>query len=822
MSDLAKEWDNAAPISSSLEADWDAADTKHKSNIYSVARDYFREYGRPLMEMGGLTAGAVVGAGVGAPTGPGASVTGVAGAGLGYGIGKKGADIIESGLGELAGEDIESKSVGQELISSGKDVLTGAAFQAGGEVAGKYIFEPVFKGGKWIFNEGKSLFTKKMTSRLQSKAADIWVANTSKGPIYAKNAKEAADLETSIPGLKFTYGQRTYDPKEIRLERSQFRKPGDAAQTNAEQIASNDEALKAYYQKNFSSKRGVDDMLSAIEGERGKLTEGVERATGLASSAESDLTPSMNVNKISDNVIKKLKAEKIYTSKEIGKLYDEIPNVDVPSSNMINEFKRISEPTSKVESPSNYPDVLKRALKEYAPKEMPEELKNIVDAYKKSGQKMPSQLEEEIGKYAMGDTLPFQEVRGLRTEILNEIRSEAAKNNSSRMKRLREMQKVVEDTLDQLSNESQYSEDIVNTYRIASKQWKEYSDIYKRGAVGDILQGGPKGEISKLTPERILNSVFDPKNTRAADQLIDAIGKDNAKELVGEYAKYDLMRKSVNPVTGDISRNKLMSWISKNKELLNKYGISGEFKNISNAKALVDEANAAKLAFEKSQAAKILGVDPEKAIQALFTGKGGMNSAQTARDMMKLLEGNEAAKEGFRKAFGDFAVEKIKVSTRDIVGNPTASLAKFDALYQKLAPAIRVLYRDTPHKIKTLLDMKKAYEIMIRNQRSPFGGGSDTAENLLQTIATLGGPVARTSRTATAIKAVVRMFSNYEQGLIDKVINNAIFNPEYAETLEMLASRIPKISAIGEKRFAKHITAITALEAKRNVDKAMQ
>ena len=80
-------------------------------------------YVRPILEYGGLTAGAIAG-GTAGPVGA------VAGAGLAYGIGKKASDLI---YGK------EQGTVQEELIGSAKDVVEGASFEAGGAIFGKLI-----------------------------------------------------------------------------------------------------------------------------------------------------------------------------------------------------------------------------------------------------------------------------------------------------------------------------------------------------------------------------------------------------------------------------------------------------------------------------------------------------------------------------------------------------------------------------------------------------------------------------------------------------------------------------------------------------------
>jgi hypothetical protein len=127
------------------------------------------------MTVGGLT-GAGAGTVAGAPTGPGAAVTGayggVAGAGLGYGIGKKAEKVANRFWDWVEGEPSkeEPKTIIQEAIESGGDVVTGAAYQAGGAVLNRLVFEPVVKAGKWGFRSVQSYFKKTATPGVKEQA----------------------------------------------------------------------------------------------------------------------------------------------------------------------------------------------------------------------------------------------------------------------------------------------------------------------------------------------------------------------------------------------------------------------------------------------------------------------------------------------------------------------------------------------------------------------------------------------------------------------------------------------------------------------------
>jgi len=200
---------------------------------------------RTTLEMGGMAVGGTVGAGAG-PVGA------LAGGGLGFAAGSKLADIYE----ELMGHK-EPAPLGSQLVESGKDVVEGATYEAGGQVVG-----PILKGAKnvakWPFK--KAALTKEGA---MEKASKIFIAQ-SKGTAQTqaqidRNIVNAQLLEKRIPNLKFTQGQLTNDASAITLERSLSRKSGtDLAQSQREFA---NKALRDYYSKQVA---GTGDPTQVI------------------------------------------------------------------------------------------------------------------------------------------------------------------------------------------------------------------------------------------------------------------------------------------------------------------------------------------------------------------------------------------------------------------------------------------------------------------------------------------------------------------------------------------------------------------------------
>lgn len=667
---------------------------------------------------------------------------GVPGGALGYAIGKKTADIIDVELGQA-----EPRTMEQEAIQTVKDVATGAALEAGGQLATQVIFRPLFKGGKWVFDKTKdvvkSAFTKKGA---EESAGQVLKAFTSAGPIYAKNAEEALKIEKQIPGLKFTIGQRTNDPNLIKLERSQVRGPASQAATdqNAEQIASNNEALRSYYQKNFGGKGDIDDLIANLKGKQEGLA--AEGATaGQRASQELLSLPQQEPSGTGQKLVETLGAGKSVAEAQASKLYEAVPKTTINISTMLDDFKAIAKPLSKFEDPSNIPDLIGTVRK----------------AFPKGEAK----------------SLSIDDLQGLRSEFLEQARNARSAINPNRRLAARydKAARAVDDALTAAENK-----DATGALRGANAFFREnVAKTYRQGTVGDILQSGARGETTKIPLAKIPGKIWGDRSLAAADDLLKA-APEEAPAIMKEYAGYDLYR-SVTDESGNIVSNKLNSWLVKNRPLLKKFGLEGQFKNIAAAQKAADAAKTASIEFEKTAAGRILGSDPERAIAKAFSGK---NPKQAAEELYQMVKGDKAALNGLQNSYADHVMNKIQTTAKDIAGNTTISNAKFQTIMKDAWPAMKVIYKSSPEKLKALMNMRKAYEIAVRNQRSPIGGGSDTAENLMSELS----KVNILYRPATILRGMISVVERHGKQRANEFVTRAMFDPDYAKTLLNMAS----------------------------------
>ena len=840
---------------------------------------------RPTLEAGGMMGGSLLGAGAGLPTGPGAILTGAAGGTLGYGIGKQSADYVDQLLGLR-----KPPSLKELAIQTPKDLATGAAYEAGGQIFGKLILEPVFKGGKWVFGKvaetAKGLFSKES---MKQSAGKILMAHTSEGTIYAENAKQAAAIEKEIPGLKFTMGQRTADPSMIKLERTQMRKPGPAATTNAEQIASNNEALRNYYQKNFPGKEGVDDLSSKLQQTRTDLA-GLESGTKRATIEKATSIGPTPPQETGSTLLGTIDKSKIPVKGAMSELESQIPDYQMKFGNTfkavedILSSKKISVGQRKAVEriQKDIEKVLEQGKSTHTAFGVRRTLNDEIDKAFSTGSdstgavlmkikgglesdlgevaklartgkiaehegkiiypdKLAEQYEQNVKTIATSKSIKDPDIETMTKEIGEiqqtpymqvvhepkraftdrltrdytrltgkEVPYKTATDDIEHIKQLVERNKEIKKVLSQVEPGKDVASSMKAYNDFASK---EYFGRFEKGAV---KQATARGTQASGTAARIENLPGYFTSPSGSDDLIRAIGKTKAGEIMKGHYAYDLLKNTTGP-EGTVITSKLSTWTSKNASQLEKYGIKGEFDSIAKAQSIAEDAAKLATEFERGAASRILSADPEKAIANAIKGN---NAGKAATDLLRMVKGDRAATEGLKNAFADHIMAQVQTTAKDVAGNPIISNAALQRTMAKYAPAMKVLYRNEPSKLRALNSMKEAYEIAVRNKTSPIGGGSDTAENILTSLSNIN----LLSRTATIARGLWKTIGKYSGQQVDDLVTRAMFDPEYAETLvsavkgtikesdlgTVMNGKIIKLDEFKQRRIAAAISATIA------------
>ena len=205
--------------------------------LYGVA-GAARETLGPLLEMGGMVGGGVVGSGLG-PAGT------VGGAGLGYGIGKEATRLADIALGNAPAQPLT-----QTLPQAAQNVLEGATMEAGGRV----LVPAVVKAGGYVIDA----FTGQLAPLKAAKIAQQSLGPDLAAAQAAARANPTATFPEAIANINSPTAQAlanrmlARDPRFVRAnaaareaENVNALTPLAQGQTQTETIAARDQARQA-------------------------------------------------------------------------------------------------------------------------------------------------------------------------------------------------------------------------------------------------------------------------------------------------------------------------------------------------------------------------------------------------------------------------------------------------------------------------------------------------------------------------------------------------------------------------------------------------
>lgn len=742
----------------------------------------------PTVEAGGAIVGGIVGSGV----------TPIAGTVVGAGLGYAGAKRLTKGGAVMLGYD-EPETPGEALTGFGKDIPVGAAYEMGGQVVGKVVppaAKAVSKVGKWIGRKAgetigvleKAAPTVKPTpvpsQRLAGKVYDEFTGQsrgtTLTQPQIEHNIKVARELQAKIPGLKFTQGQLTNDASAISLERSLGKHGGQDLTQSQREMAN--KLLRDYYTKNVSGAGQAGEFAKQVKVTQTQLEGATKEAQDAVQVEIGRLSQHMDEQAMGSTIHKTLSAGKQAGRAKAQALYDKIPDVKVKTEQLIGTIDDIVKDYDPVvEKGSNVPMTLLKGLRSKLV--VKEEGGKILDAAGK-----PIKTVTETIK-----PMNFSELRKLRSQIIAEVRTAqgSATPNDQYIRRLKMLQDGVEDTIDSLSQRTDRAGEL---YREASSFYKEYAGKFKQGTVADVLSKGRRGEDTRIALANIAGE-FDSLD--GIDAFKRAIGSNqDAVTAMKDYYSMNLLNKARDPMTGEISTKRAMGWLAQNMGKLKKLGLYDEFSNAAKMKIKADAAGKYLDVYNKSVAGRILEADVDGMVANAF--KGSKDYAQTANDLIKLAKGNKAAEAGLKKSFADNIMKQSEVTTTDFFQQGgetisdiefTRSLAKVTNQIKKYAPAIKVMYKDEPEKIKALMGVWKAYNTVGRTAKSPIGGGSDTFELFGKTLDIVAGSTA--PGKWYAFKTIRDMVKKHGKDNMEYFLRKAMFDPDYAIVLQNIAKGKP-------------------------------
>lgn len=413
----------------------------------------------------------------------------------------------------------------------------------------------------------------------------------------------------------------------------------------------------------------------------------------------------------------------------------------------------------------------------------------------------------------------FQDMHSLRKDLGREINKIGSNPNMDPLRRRLEiLRNAVEADIEaSLGNNSDYA--------MARRAAAEHFNKFKSKNIWKARRPGNLPDKRDLPYEEVPKLFF---TETGADELINAIGPERSAALMRPTA-VTMMENSgvVNPVTREIVPGKLSAWVFKNRPVLEKYGILKDFQSLEGAYQLMGESSEKLAQFNKSIAAKMLNADPRNAIGHALTGGEGISAKNTRASMEKLIDGlrpapNEPpdpkALAGLRKGFQEFLLQESGVKGGTLAPEEAVSAVKFADMMDKYDGALRALYNDKPQQLQALQNVRRALRIAARSITSPVGGGSDTAEKMINHTfwANLFGHVPGLNYLGRLARSAIRMTEKEEARNVNELVVKMLYDGDFAQIMDNARKGIaPKVAERAVKSELSRIAATAAVIGER-------
>lgn len=397
----------------------------------------------------------------------------------------------------------------------------------------------------------------------------------------------------------------------------------------------------------------------------------------------------------------------------------------------------------------------------------------------------------------------FRSLRNLRSQNLAAIRdAEARGDQTVKTGKLKQLQAAIDEAIDSLAEEGGKPE-VVEAYRKASAAYRDYSEKFKQGAVAEVLQRGPRGEASKIAPERVAGLFTSPKRTTAIEQLKRAgRGAQEITQAVRDELSDNLLQ-FADDGQGGLAPAKVTLWFKKNQEVLRRHGLRGAYADVEKSAKGLQGAQGRLDEFSKSFSAKTIdAVDASRAMEAAFEGRGQRRTAAVAQDILKAVKGDAKATAGAQRAFSDMLWRKMQNTGTDLAENRVMSVAKMTNVLDQYKPAIQVFYSGQPAKIEALAKVQRGFAIANRSN-IPITSGSDTAEKIGAVAAGFAGRVVTNKLAGYPLfRGIYEYVQKRDAKHIEQLLMRATFDPDFAQTLLWASQKYPK--ALIQRRLNHH------------------
>lgn len=223
-------------------------------------------------------------------------------------------------------------------------------------------------------------------------------------------------------------------------------------------------------------------------------------------------------------------------------------------------------------------DISRLTTKSDNPSDIPQDLVDIVDSLGKPPEttlilppgtrQAPSALEK------------FNEVRALRSRILNDVRSESKQLAPNRRKiaKLRVLQRSVDKTLKRFGDLDEGAFDVATNksivdYRKAAAARNEFSQKFEQGTVAKLLQPGVRGEQFRIAESETINSILSGRRGQkeALEQLNVAFGDDQGARIAIQEFLGESLIDTAEDVLGARKPQNMVKFIDKNRRVFENF-----------------------------------------------------------------------------------------------------------------------------------------------------------------------------------------------------------------------------------------------------------
>jgi len=661
------------------------------------------------------------------------------------------------------------------------DALIGESLFPGGSLAVKGMA----KVGKKIGVGKATKFVTRFLPKIRTKTIKKHL-----GHILLKNEKEvmktaegramaaAGEKVGEITGVKFSNGQITSNAEALAAETALAMEPSvvkgikGAADTttvslsNAQKVAA-DKALRGYYSRELIEKGNIDGVVKVFKDKVKTLYKGLTGSKDALDQNVGRMSAAMDNYDTGKIVFDRIKAIKRNASSALDELYDKIPNVDMPGAVNRKVAKTAKELLSTVDERLEVPTAEYNKL-----------MTGLIDAGRE------------------GD-IDLAFLRNAKRIAGNGARSASggANPNSLLAKRYGDIENAVEEILgEQIGTFA--AGGAVRLYQTATKAYAKYAQQFKQGIVGDVLARGGRGEEAKMAMANVAGKFMDKEGLKA---LTAAVGDDKVvKEAIQHNARFNLLQKSKDALTGEIKPGAIAKWLNDNPSVLKFTGMRKELSSFfMNAKGM-KAAESSLDAFNKSVSGRLLKGNPKAVIKNAFSSTE--NQVETAKMLMAEMGNDVNAKAGVISAFGDFLMDTAKVTATGFKDSMRVDASKLNAVYDLYLPAIKEFYKSSPKEMDALRLVNEGFEMLGRS------GSAKAGKDLLEEAALSGNKqvqniAAVASGLATGqyyLSLAGNKFLNaFSKRRVAEFALRAAHNPKYAKALTDLAN--PNLKVINEK-----------------------